>query len=53
MYLPLEQLIKQGAAATAPTAPSSTPARTGADSTTTPPRPDTTRSAPVRTGSGR
>lgn len=54
MYLPLEQLIKQGAAAPAPTAPtSSTPARTGADSATTPPRPDTTRSAPVRTGSGR
>lgn len=52
MYLPLDQLMKQGA--TAPSAtPTSTPARVNLDGVNTQPRSDTPRGAATRSGSGR
>lgn len=52
MYLPLDQLMKQGAAA--PTAtPGSTPVRANLDGVNTQPRPETTRGTTTRSGSGR
>lgn len=52
MYLPLDQLMKQGA--TAPSAtPNTAPARANLDGVNTQPRSDATRGATTRSGSGR
>ena len=52
MYLPLDQLMKQGAAAPSAT-PANTPARTSLDGVNTQPPQDTTRGPSTRSGSGR
>lgn len=52
MYLPLDQLMKQGAAAPAAT-PNSAPVRANLDGVNTQPRTETTRGATTRSGSGR
>lgn len=52
MYLPLDQLMKQGAAAPSAT-PNTAPARANLDGINTQPRSDTPRGATTRSGSGR
>ncbi|WP_423185535.1 FtsH protease activity modulator HflK [Alishewanella sp. d11] len=52
MYLPLDQLMKQGAAAPAATQ-NMAPVRANTDGVNTQPRSDNTRSATTRSGSGR
>ncbi|GGW64630.1 FtsH protease activity modulator HflK [Alishewanella tabrizica] len=53
MYLPLDQLMKQGAAAAPSASPSSSPARVNMDGINTQPRTDSTRGTSTRSGSGR
>lgn len=53
MYLPLDQLMKQGAAAAPTATPISAPVRANLDGVNTQPRPETTRGATTRSGSGR
>jgi len=53
MYLPLDQLMKQGAAAAPAASPSTPPARVNLDGINTQPRTDSARGTSTRSGSGR